>query len=52
MAGNVELETDASGNQKPSKAKSKERIDGMTALTMAFARAIANGDEPAGPTAT
>lgn len=52
MAGNVELETDASGNQKPSKAKSKERIDGMTALTMAFARAIANGDEPAGPSAT
>lgn len=44
MAGNVEIETDASGNQKPSKAKSKERIDGMVALTMAIGRAIANGD--------
>lgn len=44
MAGNVEIETDASGNQKPSKSKSKERIDGMVALTMAFGRAIANGD--------
>ena len=38
MAGNVEVETDASGNQKPSKARSAERIDGMIALTMAEAR--------------
>jgi len=38
MAGNVEVETDAAGNQKPSKAHSAERIDGMIALTMAEAR--------------
>jgi len=44
MAGNVEVETDAAGNQKPSKARSSERIDGMVALTMAEARLMANGD--------
>jgi phage terminase large subunit-like protein len=38
MAGNVEVETDAAGNQKPSKARSSERIDGMVALTMAIGR--------------
>jgi hypothetical protein len=38
MAGNVEVETDAAGNQKPSKAKSSERIDGIVALNMAIAR--------------
>jgi phage terminase large subunit-like protein len=38
MAGNVETETDAAGNQRPSKAHSSERIDGMVALTMAEAR--------------
>jgi phage terminase large subunit-like protein len=40
MAGNVEVETDALGRQKPSKARSSEKIDGMTALTMALARLI------------
>jgi phage terminase large subunit-like protein len=45
MAGNVEVETDAAGNQKPSKAKSSERIDGMAALTMAIARLITHVDE-------
>lgn len=43
MAGNVEVETDAAGNQKPSKARSTERIDGMVALTMAVGRWVANG---------
>ena len=38
MAGNVETETDGAGNQKPSKARSKERIDGMVSLTMAESR--------------
>jgi phage terminase large subunit-like protein len=38
MAGNVEAETDAAGNQRPSKARSTERIDGMVALTMAESR--------------
>lgn len=44
MAGNVEVETDAAGNQKPSKARSAERIDGMVALTMAEGRAMAHLD--------
>lgn len=44
MAGNVEVETDAAGNQKPSKARSAERIDGMVALTMAESRAMAHLD--------
>ena len=43
MAGNVEVETDGAGNQKPSKRRSSERIDGMVALTMAEGRAIAAG---------
>jgi phage terminase large subunit-like protein len=44
MAGNVEVETDASGNQKPSKRLSKERIDGIVALDMAIARLMAHGE--------
>jgi phage terminase large subunit-like protein len=40
MAGNVEVETDGAGNQKPSKAKSSERIDGIVGLTMGIARLI------------
>lgn len=44
MAGNVEVETDAAGNQKPSKAHSSERIDGVVGLTMAIGRWIANGE--------
>jgi phage terminase large subunit-like protein len=46
MAGNVEVETDAAGNQKPSKARSADRIDGMVALTMALGRLIAHAEEP------
>lgn len=45
MAGNVEVETDAAGNQKPSKARSSERIDGIVALNMAVARLIVYADE-------
>jgi phage terminase large subunit-like protein len=44
MAGNVEVETDAAGNQKPSKARSTERIDGIVGLTMAIGRVIAHGE--------
>jgi phage terminase large subunit-like protein len=44
MADNVEVETDAAGNQKPSKAKSSERIDGMVALNMAIARLIVHAE--------
>jgi len=40
MAGNVQVETDAAGNQRPSKRLSSERIDGMVGLTMAIGRAI------------
>ena len=45
MAGNVEVETDAVGNQKPSKGRSSERIDGIVALDMALGRAVAHLDE-------
>ena len=34
MASNVSLETDAADNWKPSKKKSRERIDGIVALIM------------------
>ncbi len=44
MAGNVEVETDSAGNQKPSKARSTERIDGIAALTMAIGRLIVHAD--------
>lgn len=43
MAGNVEVETDHQGNQKPSKKNSVERIDGMVSLDMALGRWLANG---------
>lgn len=46
MAGNVEVETDPAGNEKPSKRHSKERIDGMVALDMALGRWIAHGEAP------
>ena len=44
MASNVAVEIDAAGNLKPSKSKSRERIDGITALCMALGRMIAHGD--------
>ena len=47
MAGNVEVETDAAGNQKPSKRHSSERIDGMVALDMSLNRWLAHGAAPA-----
>ncbi len=39
-ADNVSLDTDAWDNWKPSKKKSRERIDGIVALVMALARAL------------
>jgi len=42
MADNTMVEQDAAGNQKPSKVKSIEKIDGMVALIMALGRAIAH----------
>jgi phage terminase large subunit-like protein len=47
MAGNVEVETDSAGNQKPSKVHSAERIDGMVALDMSLGRWMAYGGAPA-----
>lgn len=38
MAGNVTIETDAAAGIKPSKKKSKEKIDGIVAAVMAFNR--------------
>jgi phage terminase large subunit-like protein len=46
-AANVVAEIDASGNIKPSKAKSTGRIDGIVALVTALARVIVQPAEPA-----
>lgn len=43
MIGNIATEQDASGNIKPSKRKSAEKIDGVVAIILALARAIATG---------
>ena len=40
MAGNVVVDTDSAGNIKVTKAKSKEKIDGIVAAIMALDRAI------------
>lgn len=40
MAGNVVIDTDPAGNIKVTKAKSKEKIDGIVAAIMAFDRCI------------
>ena len=40
MAGNVVIETDPAGNIKVTKAKSKEKIDGIVAAIMALDRCI------------
>lgn len=40
MAANVSAETDAAGNIKPSKKKSRDRIDGIVGLVEAIGRAI------------
>jgi phage terminase large subunit-like protein len=45
MADNVVASLDPAGNIKPDKAKSKEKIDGITALIMAVARTIDAGEE-------
>ena len=37
---NVSIEQDAAGNIKPSKARSKDRIDGCVALVLAISRAM------------
>jgi phage terminase large subunit-like protein len=47
MANNVSLETDAADNWKPSKKKSRERIDGIVGTIMALGIA---GETPVEPT--
>ena len=44
MASNMVVSTDAAGNVKPNKAKSRERIDGMVAAIMALDRAMRHRD--------
>ena len=44
MASNVAIKQDAAGNLKPDKAKSRDRIDGIVALTMAIGRAIVQSE--------
>lgn len=44
MASNAAAEQDAAGNIKPSKKKSKEKIDGIVALVMAIGRLIVQND--------
>ena len=44
MFDNITVKQDASGNLKPDKEKSTERIDGMVALIMAISRAMVNID--------
>jgi phage terminase large subunit-like protein len=46
MAGNVVVDTDPTGNIKVTKAKSKEKIDGIVAAIMALDRCIRNQTEP------
>ena len=49
MAGHVTVETDPAGNIKPSKKRSKDRIDGIVATVMALGRAMvgtASGNRP------
>lgn len=45
MFANTTIETDASGNIKPSKSKSHEKIDGIVALMIALARAIKSQEQ-------
>jgi phage terminase large subunit-like protein len=48
-ASNVVVRTGPSGNQMPDKAKSSQRIDGISALLMALGRAVLKEAPAAGP---
>ena len=48
MAGNVVIDTDPAGNTKVTKAKSKEKIDGIVAAIMALDRCIRHEGEKQG----
>lgn len=47
MAGNVSIREDARGYIMPSRKLSTHKIDGMTAMLQALARAVLHEDEPA-----
>jgi len=49
MAGNARVRQDDNENIMPSKAKSRERIDGIVACIIALGRALADDDETGGP---
>lgn len=51
MADNLRVTTDASGNIKPDKARSMDKIDGISALTTALAVAMTEAPEAAQPSA-
>jgi phage terminase large subunit-like protein len=46
MADNLVVSSDAAGNMKPNKAKSREKIDGIVASVMALDRAIRHEGKP------
>jgi phage terminase large subunit-like protein len=48
MAGNVVIDTDTAGNIKVTKARSKEKIDGIVAAIMALDRCIRNQGQQQG----
>lgn len=48
MAGNVVIDTDPAGNIKVTKARSKEKIDGIVAAIMALDRCIRNEGQQQG----
>ena len=48
MAANVSVEQDAAGNMKPSKKKSREKIDGIVSLVMAIGRALLRLEDDGG----
>lgn len=48
MAGNVVIDTDPAGNIKVTKARSKEKIDGIVAAIMALDRCIRNQGQERG----
>ena len=48
MAANMVVSSDAAGNVKPNKAKSREKIDGMVSLIMGLGRAIVHREDRRG----
>lgn len=46
MCGNVVIQQDPAGNIKPTKSKSKDKIDGVVAAIMALDRCVRNESQP------